>query len=444
MATSASATYRQVVVENEPISVINMMRKLSLLLVMMIWLSMLSAKSEKSEITAIKQFTNLVGLNQYAIHFQDGQYVGEGFDFLLKAGQQAQFFMLGEEHGIAENPQLAAALLTELVAHGYQHLAVEVSPQMAAVLQDMATMGIQALQAMFKNPHTTTAFFGMREEADMLVQVMSAVKSKESVLWGLDYEVLGDRHLINQLGLRDMPEEASEQYKQLKLHALEAEQAYIKSHNPMDLMSFSADPQWVSALVNAWPEADADTQGILHTLYETYVINQLWINGKSWQSNQRRAELIKHHFLQYWQHQKQLGLTPKVFVKLGSSHVIRGRNHSGVFDLGTLLPELAATVGGHTFQLLVLPGPDSATAVFNPSNMSYRSSAPKDGYAKGLDLLINLAQDNEPVVLDLRPLRSWANKKQPFMTEAMIQTIHGYDALLVMNGSNASQNINSK
>ena len=122
--------------------------------------------------------------------------------------------------------------------------------------------------------------------------------------------------------------------------------------------------------------------------------------------------------------------------------MIRGLNHNNVYDLGSLVPEIATAAGGHAFQLLVLPGHGSSTAVFNPSTMVYEANEPKDSYSHGMDVIFNEVFQLGYTLFDLRPLRSLAKNTHQFMTAEMIQTIHGYDALLIMSGSSASTNIN--
>jgi len=72
--------------------------------------------------------------NRMSLEFDGTRFSGAGYDWLLRQGSEADAFLLGEEHGIAENPKLAAQLFTGLTAHRYRHVAVEISPPMAAVV----------------------------------------------------------------------------------------------------------------------------------------------------------------------------------------------------------------------------------------------------------------------------------------------------------------------
>jgi hypothetical protein len=390
------------------------------------------------------EFTQRAKQSVYTLTRSENGYSGAGWDFLLSEGQAAQFFLLGEEHGIAENPEFSGALFDALTDSGYEHFAIEISPPMAAVLEQAAAMGLPELKAFFRQPDGNTAFFGMLEEAKMLVQVMQAAGPRNNVLWGLDYEVLGDIYLIRQLAAREKPAGAQEAFANLEQNANEARKRFSQTRNPYDLFSFSASPTLVEAVINAWPDADPATSRILNTLLETYRINQLWVREKAWESNYWRAQLLRRNMLEYWQEYLHKTTKPRVFFKFGSSHMIRGRSMTGVYDLGNLLPELAAAEKGNSFQLLVLPGRTSKTAVFNPVNMNFEAGVPKDSYAKGLERLTDLASENQFTVFNLRPLRALARSKYSFLTPELIRVIHGFDALLIMNGSTPSRNLLEK
>ena len=52
------------------------------------------------------------------------------------------------------------------------------------------------LLTLFSLPGGEPAFFGMREEAELLVAARAAHPAGPPVLWGVDYEVAGDRTLL--------------------------------------------------------------------------------------------------------------------------------------------------------------------------------------------------------------------------------------------------------
>ena len=376
------------------------------------------------------------------LDFDGNIFSGSAWKKLIAEGKHAQFFMIGEEHGIAENPKLAAALYAEMANSGYERLVIEVSPTMATKLDTAASEdGMKGLRKLYAKPGGEPAFFGMKEEAEMLSAIRTTSSDEKPIFWGVDYEVLGDRQLIK--ALTDMPKPAAAKTALAKLSAAsDASWAeYKKSGNILLVFSFGGDPNLVRAVRDAWPERDAAVSQILHTLEETLEINALYKNGKNWSSNARRAALIRKNFIDHWKAARKQGHTPKLMAKLGSSHLVRGRSNTEAFDLGTLLPELAAIVGGHTVSMLVLPGKGAPTAVLDPATLSYKAAPAKDGYAKGLGPLTAAAFGEGFTLIDLRPLRGTKGLRRSSTNRNLLRTIMGYDMMLVMSGSTASGSI---
>ena len=124
-------------------------------------------------------------------------------------------------------------------------------------------------------------------------------------------------------------------------------------------------------------------------------------------------------------------------MKFGASHLMRGRNTTGTFDLGTLVPELAEIEGRKAFSLLVLPGPGTEVAGFDPRTFGVTPQKVEGAeYMKGLQPIIAAAYPDVFTLFDthgLRPLlgRSGADSH-------LADFVHGFDSILVMSGSTAS------
>lgn len=376
--------------------------------------------------------------NRHRLEFDGKAFSGPAWELLVRDGSKAQFFLLGEEHGIAENPKFAAALFSAL---GYLKFMIEVSPPMAAELDAAARNGVEGLKEMYATPGSEPAFYGMAEEAEMLASVRKSVKNRENALWGVDYEVSGDRLLIATLEGMKKPEAAERALAALKKASLDSWAQYEATRNPQFIYSFAGDPALVRAVRDAWPKRNDEATSILKTLEETFEINKLWIAGKGYASNERRSEFMRQNFLAHWRAEKAARRSPKVFAKLGSSHMVRGRNNSEVFDLGSLMPEIAALEGSTAFQLLVLPGKGSPTAVFDPTAWNYREAPPRNDYAAGLEPITNAAFPDAFTLIDVRPLRSILSRSRPEINAELMRVVHGYDAVLVMSGSTASANL---
>ena len=370
-----------------------------------------------------------------AVTFKNNRFSGEGYDTLLNRARASQFFLIGEEHGIAENPLLAAQLFTELSQHHYRHMVIEVSPQIASVMeQHIADKGLQGLQALFAQPGGEPAFFGMAEEAQMLVDVKGSLPDVNNVLLGVDYEVASDRQLLKILKRMNVPEQAKAPLEALVKASEESWQAYYEKKSPQYIFSFNGDPALVKAVRQSWPSPSEKVDWLLEELEQTLAINKLWTSGNGFQSNVARANLIRENFLRHWRsfsaEQREAGM----MVKLGGSHSSRGKNTNGTFDLGSLLPELAAIEGTETVSVLVLPGEGTKVAVLDPVNWKFNPAPAKDGYTKGLQALYAQATSGMTLfdTAALRPLmRGKLAKSHPSLT----RSVYSFDYVLIMTGS---------
>jgi hypothetical protein len=275
--------------------------------------------------------------NRYRLEYDGQEFSGPALTRLIEEGRAAQFFLIGEEHGIAENPQLAAALFKALSEYGYSKLAIEISPYMAGELDEaLRKDGIDGLKHLYNEPGGEPAFFGMKEEAEFLIEARDAISGKTPVFWGADYEVFADRQLISRLEEKRKPAKATEHLGHLRAASDAAWLKYEETKSPQYIYSFSGDPALVRAVRDQWTNRDDETSDILNTLEETLEINKLYMSGKNWQSNHRRATFLRTNFINHWNAEKKKRRNPKVFAKFGSSHMVRGRNNTGTFDLGTL------------------------------------------------------------------------------------------------------------
>ena len=138
---------------------------------------------EAAERSTEDKLTEAAIAHRLRLDFDDGAFSGLAWDRLVAEGKSAQFFLMGEEHGIAENPKLAAQLFAELSNHGYSKVAIEISPTMARLL-DEALMkdGLDGLRDLFAQPGGEPTFFGMAEEAEMLAALEQVMKGRTTLI----------------------------------------------------------------------------------------------------------------------------------------------------------------------------------------------------------------------------------------------------------------------
>ena len=409
---------------------------------LLICLSVATALLAENEASPLDEIRAAAEANRYILAYDGDVFAGPGWDKMITEGRSADFFLIGEEHGIAENPRLVAQLFTELANHGYTKLAIEISPPMATVVDStLRENGLDGLRQLFSQSGGEPAFFGMKEEAELLAAVRRAVPANEPALWGTDYEVASDRILLAELERADPPDQARAELDELVAASRAAWDKYDDTGSPQYIFSFSGDPALVTAVRDAWTDPSPWVDSILRTLEETLRINKLWVNGDGYNSNVRRGTLMRQNFLAHWQGLDPAQARPKVMAKYGASHLVRGRNMTETFDLGALLPELAAIERRRTVSIMVLPGIDSMVAVLDPSRWQYVSAPAKDNYAKGLEPVVDAAYADKFTLIDLAPLRSLVTRRSTGAHPNLLKTVTGFDYLLVMSGSTPSSEL---
>jgi hypothetical protein len=370
---------------------------------------------------------------------------GRGWDFLVQEARDARFTLIGEEHGVAETAQFSAALFKALRGSGYSRIAVELSPIIAQDIEAAARRNsLQGIVNFFSVPGAFGVVYELREEAQFLAAVINAAPRSERVLWGLDRELFSDRYLISKLEAR-APRGARESLARLKEASTNAWARHQQNPSPENLFSLSQDPAVVSAVRTAWPNPDRESDTILRTLEESLAINAVARTGSAWASSQRRAQWNRSNLAARVRKERGLGGPPKVMLKFGYNHMIRGANYFNVFDLGAMTDEVASLEGGLAFHILVLPGPGSRQAVFGPGRSFVPvSSDDFDEFRAGdqrLTRVLSNANATGHEVIDFSALRPLAQRGLEGWNPDVVRTIYGYDAAVIWKGAHASSSL---
>jgi hypothetical protein len=377
--------------------------------------------------------------NRLALTMSDGDGpAGRGWDLLVQKARDARFTLIGEEHGVAETAQFSAALFKALRSSGYTRMAIELSPIVAEDIEAAARRnGLQGILDFYARPDTWSPGY-LREEAQFIASVIGAAPRSERVLWGLDREIFSDRYLIARLEPR-VPRRARETFTRLKEASTNAEVRRQQNPGPPFLFS-GQDPAIVSAVRAAWPNSDRESDMILRTLEESLAINAVAQTGTAWDSSDRRAQWMRNALAERLREER--GSSPKVMMKFGYNHMIRGANYVNIFDLGAMTDEVAQLSGGRAFHILVLPGPGSRQAVLGPGRSFVSvSSDESDEFRAGdqrLTRVLSNASATGHEVIDLRALRPLAMRGLESWNADVVRTIHGYDAAVIWKGARAS------
>jgi hypothetical protein len=368
-----------------------------------------------------------------------GGPAGRGWDWLVQQARDARFTLIGEEHGVAETAQLSAALFKALRGSGYSRVAIELSPIIAQDIETAARRnGLKGIQDFYARPDTWSPMY-LREEAQFLASVISAAPRDARALWGFDREIFSDRYLISRLEPM-VPRRAKEPFARLKDASTSAFAQQQQSPGPPFL--FTQSPALVSAVRAEWPNPDRESEMILRTLEESLAINAVARTGTAWDSSERRAQWMRNNLAERLKEERGRESVPKVMMKFGYNHMIRGANYVNIFDLGAMPDEVAALNGGHAFHIIVLPGPGSRQAVLGPArNFVSVSSDEFDEFGAGdkrLTRVLANANATGHEVIDLRALRPLATRGLDSWNSDLVRTILGYDAAVIWKAAHAS------
>ena len=369
---------------------------------------------------------------------------GRGWDWLVQEARAARFTLVGEEHGVAETAQFSTALFNALRESGYSRAAIELSPPIAEDIEAAARRnGFKGIVDLLTTPGAFT-FYNLREEAKFLADVIKAAPRNERVLWGLDREIFSDRYLISRLEAR-VPQRAREAFDRLKQASANAQARSEQTRNPDDMFLLAEDPALVSAVRAGWPNPDQESDQIMRTLQESLAIETAERTGGMWPYMQRRTEWMRGNLAARLKEEQGRKVQPKVMMKFGYNHMIRGANYVNVFDLGAMADEVAALTGERAFHIIVLPSPGSRQAVPGPRR-SFGSGATDDfddfqtGDGRLTRVLPNASATGHEVI-NLRALRPLAMRGLEGWNPDVVRTIYGYDAAVIWKGAHASSGL---
>ena len=333
--------------------------------------------------------------NRYALTLADGNLGGPALPVLQTAIKDAQFVLVGEDHGIAQIPAVIRGLCDQLVPAGFHTMALETGPLAAGNLEKWMRNpnGRNQLVDFEKQYPASVAFYNWSEEYDLLSHCAGKAAGPFR-LWGLDQELMGSSGWILTKILEQNPgPEAAQQARRLLQKNDGAYAAAAKSGNPGELFMMNASDDELNSFRDALrKEGNSTSQALFDALLESRQIYQKNMSGQGFDSNRQRALLMKRNFVAQYSHATENGAPPpKVLFKFGAWHMFKGINPLLNNDLGNYVAELGDGQGTSSVRILIL-GVKGEQLRFAGIG---RPAAPGS---------LNLAQDKDSDFLYLKPM----------------------------------------
>jgi hypothetical protein len=277
----------------------------------------------------------------------DGGYSGPGWERLLADADAAQFFMLGEQHGTRDIARFATRLQGVLARRGYEHMAMEVGPWSLDFAERLIRSGRGRLADYIRQPGHgfTLPFLFFREEIDLAEQAVASPPDRVHALWGVDQEFVGSGPIAVAL-LRGWARTRAERA------AVAAFAAQVEG-NP--LLAGTMTAAQLDALATAF-RGSGPASALIGELRGSGEIYAPFMRrgGPTFPANLARETLIKRNFLRHFaETERRLGAPPRVFLKFGGNHAMRGFSGTDVPGFADFIAEWGLSRGFTLVNMMV-------------------------------------------------------------------------------------------
>ena len=369
----------------------------------------------------------IVARHSAPLSFERGRIAGPGAERLFEAAGDAQFVILAEyvSHIDHATPLFMAALFAELQRRaGFQYIAVEQDPVGMELLSTAPVRGEleRIAQTARRYPYSVT--FINDEELRLFAEVGRRSAGGWRPIWGID-QAFGTALPLEEL-VRLAPDPAAAAEAQALLDEArrrevlvpdfgdwrgtrDFETGHLISRDSVRLLPRYAR---LRELYRPAPGGRADI--LIRALEESAEIYSYYQRHRElgalgeplgYYNNSVREQLMKDQFLaNYRAAQAADGRLPRVLVKAGANHLVRGRNRTNVHTLGNMLHEFAIVNGMEAITIVMLP--------IRPEWPNFEAVPPE------LQALLPSRNLSGATLVDLRPLRNHLHAGQRFGLEA--------------------------
>ena len=386
-------------------------------------------RSQTGPASPAAKIEDLLKANSYEVTLSNGSLSGPGFDFLMKATGRTQFFAIAEPHNSKEVPEITSLLFKSLHRqHGFNYLALEQDPLMARMVSAPGVVGNREAVISLARRYPNGFTFITDQELEMISSLGSASTAKADRIWGLD-QVFGAIHVLDRLSqfapnkevrertlklVEALKQNEAEQTKQLKRYTM-AEVGHLDEFNQL--------------LQQYHPQAGSEAEFLIAQMLLSAQIYKNNLAAESdqltgYDSNLEREENMKALFMLEYRRAQAVGdPLPKVMLKLGHYHLVRGRSWSDVLSLGNFISEFAKSNEMDSFHLAIYN---------NNASGDYGVLAATPDYKP----LAEAVSTDKWAVVDLRPLRALAHGgRVTGASPELRRVIFGFDAALLIGSA---------
>jgi len=360
------------------------------------------------------KFEEEIRQNRFVIVLREGKLAGPGGDVLRAAMANAQFVLLGEDHGIQQIPAFSSGVCAELGSRGFHIMTIETGTYVTPEIEKFVRVadGAKRLAAFDKKYVGSIAFYDFREEFEMLADCQKAAGPEGITLWGIDQELMGASGFLMEKILTTNPGPAAKVAIEALLKENDDDLAVaMKSGSPMEVFMMKAKQEPLDEARDLLrKEGNAEAQQLFEALLVSREIYQKNMTGSFYSSNRQRAQLMKKNFVAQLGPAMTKSGPPKVLFKFGGWHMYRGMNPIHSSEIGNLANEFAEAHNMKTVSILILGVKGQQLRFsgigkpFKPAPLELMKDKNSEFYF--MAPFISNSVENQWTLFDLRALRS--------------------------------------
>jgi hypothetical protein len=369
---------------------------------------------------------SLLRADRLRLDFTTDRSSGPGFDFLVEAAAGAQFVMVGESHNVKEIPQFTAQLFRVLHDRfGFDYLALEDGPFIAELYSDVR--GDREASFALANRYVNALQFWNDQDIQLILNAGRISEAPGPPVWGLD-QAWGALHILDRL--RDLaPDPAARATAARLVDRVRALEARRPGEGRTRYISDTTTAADIDELERTFADGGPEAQRLIEMLeISNHIYRIRALRPNIYVSNNTRERYMRRNFMERYNQARASGTSlPRVLLKFGQWHAIKGKNWGDVMALGTMISELAGSNGMESLHIW--------TGLVNEPGHFWTLS----DYADYLPLA-NAGSTDHWTVMDFRPLRRYAAAGMlPGLNDELKLVIFGFDVgVLIGSGNRAT------
>ncbi len=370
---------------------------------------------EKLKSSDISEFAHIFEINNNDI-------VGTGIEMLENKISESQFVLLGEQHYSPEISEFTNAILPKLKQSNFKYFVVEVGPnstkKMINVIKEKKSLF--EFNTYFYSNYKDIPFPFFDGKKDELF--LKTAINENFEIWGIDQEFLSSQlflidEIFNQSNEKHLLKPHFDSTKQF---AIQEFKKYKENKNyPMftNLLKSSIIKSFFKKCTNNRQNkviTDLIASWEIYAFYETKKYNE---------NNFTRMKYMKRKFGDNYRIALKTDSLPKIFVKMGSMHLARGKNWLGIYDLGNMIKELSYFNGTELTSI-------NCFARYSQNNDGTIYDYLDDEDGKAYQPILELARKDKWVLIETKPILELVKNKKMKLNSDLNVLISGFDFIL--------------